>query len=180
MNEVAQRGIDPNRPYPPSPYQGLPEVPSFSLTSQQFSNRERLPKSASADGGSVSPDLVWAGFPPETKSFAVTCFDPDAPRSGGFWHWLVLNIPVTVTNLAAGAGAPNSSIGDTVENDAGYVCYAGARPPSGDHEHRYFFAVHALDTANFATEPAATCAETAAKLVPHTLARAVLTGTYQR
>lgn len=183
--EAAQFGIDVNRPYPADPYTQLPNVPGFSLVSSEFANGQRLPVSASADGGSHSPALSWSGFPPNTKSFAITCFDPDAPRPGGFWHWLVLDVPATVTSLPNGAGGPASSAlaklgAQTLANDANLTHYAGARPPSGDHEHRYFFAVHALDTDNVERDPVATCAQNAAKLVPHTIARGVLMGTYQR
>jgi len=184
-NEATQAGIDVSRPYPPDPYTQLPSVPAFSLVSSEFADGQRLPTSASADGGSHSPALSWSGFPPETKSFAITCFDPDAPRPGGFWHWLVHDVPPTVTSLPSGAGGPDSAAlqqfgAQTLPNDAPFAHYAGARPPSGDHEHRYFFAVHALDTPHVAGDPAATCAQNAAKLVPHTIARAVLVGTYQR
>jgi len=178
-------GIDVTRPYPPDPYTELPPVPSFQLTSPEFGDGQRLPVTTSADGGSLSPQLSWSGFPPETKSFAITCFDPDAPRPGGFWHWLVLDVPPSVTSLPQGAGAPGSAVlrdlgAQTLKNEAEFDAYAGARPPSGDHEHRYYFAVHALDTAEAPRDPAASCAENAAKLLPHTLARAVLVGTYQR
>jgi Raf kinase inhibitor-like YbhB/YbcL family protein len=158
-------------------------VPTFSLVSTQFEADQPLPVSASADGGSVSPPLVWSGFPPETKSFAVTCFDPDAPRPGGFWHWLVVNLPVETTSLPVGAGAPGGDLPGaavTLDNDAGLRCYAGARPPEGDHQHRYFFAVHALDVPAVSLDPNARPGEHAAALAPHTIGRGVLVGTYQR
>jgi len=178
-------GFDPNRPYPPDPYASQPLVPAIKVVSSEFKDGARLPVSASADGGSKSPQLSWSGFPPETKSFAVTCFDPDAPRPGGFWHWFLVNLPATTTQLPQGAGAsPGSLAGNgaaiMLPNQAGAACYAGARPPEGDHQHRYLFAVHALDVPEITLDESASCADNAAKLIPHTIARGVLTGTYQR
>lgn len=74
------------------PYAELPQVPTFSVTSQDIIDGEKkpLPHVGSRAGGEdISPQLSWSGFPPETKSFAVTVYDPDAPTASGFWHWAV-------------------------------------------------------------------------------------------
>jgi Raf kinase inhibitor-like YbhB/YbcL family protein len=97
-------------------------------------------------GKNTAPPLSWSGAPAGTKSFAITCFDPDAPTGSGYWHWLAFNIPGDVTSLDAGAGNDEHPAGgDSGYNDYGMTSYGGPCPPKGDPAHRYIFTVYALD-----------------------------------
>ncbi len=99
-------------------------------------------------GGNLSPGLRWSGAPKDTKSFALTIYDPDAPTGSGWWHWTVINIPSDATAIAEGASHPGKSglPPGAVEGrtDFGSAGYGGPCPPEGDPPHRYIFTLHAL------------------------------------
>lgn len=97
-----------------------------------------------AGGQNLSPDLSWSGAPDGTLSYAVTCFDPDAPTGSGWWHWVVTDIPADVTSLTEGAPLPAGARSWT--NDYGYPGWGGPWPPPGP-AHHYVFTVHAADVA---------------------------------
>ncbi|MFD1149270.1 YbhB/YbcL family Raf kinase inhibitor-like protein [Saccharothrix hoggarensis] len=169
------------RPVAPDPYALLPEVASFTVSSTDVADGRPLSEAHLFEGGNTSPQLSWTGFPDGTKSFVVTCFDPDAPTPSGFWHWVAVNIPVTTTSLDTGAGASDDTLPDGafhVRSDFGTRAFGGAAPPPGDQVHRYYFVVHAVDVEKLDVDGDASPAVVSFNLAFHTLARAILVPTY--
>jgi Raf kinase inhibitor-like YbhB/YbcL family protein len=174
---------------PYNPYDALPKLPTFELTSEDITDGQPLGNDhvsgiMGAGGRDISPELSWSGFPPETKSFAVTIYDPDAPTASGFWHWVVANVPASTTSLPRGAGT-DASLGLpqgalTLRNDAGLDRYIGAAPPEGHGPHRYFIAVHAVDVEALEIDENATPAYLGFNLFSHAIARAYIVGTYEQ
>lgn len=164
----------------------------MKLLSNSFKDGEYLGKEhvLSADygfgcsGGNKSPHLKWQDAPQGTKSFALTCFDPDAPTGSGFWHWVVVNIPPDVTELPLDAGNPAARKlpggALQVRTDFGKPGYGGPCPPEGDHPHRYLFAIHAVSLEKLPVAADTSAAVVGFYLNFNTLAKASLMGLFKR
>ena len=171
-----------DRPVSPDPYELLPSVPSFTVTSDDVKHGQPLEDDQVAAAGNTSPQLSWSDAPEGTKSFTITCFDPDAPTPSGFWHWVLVDVPADVTSLDTGAGAEGADLPGKafhVRNDGGTQCFMGAAPPEGDQVHRYFFVVHAVGEDSLGVDADASPAVVSFNLAFKTVGRAILQGTYQ-
>jgi len=170
------------RPVSPDPYPLLPAVPSFTVTSSDVTDGQPLKDDQVAEHGNTSPQLSWDDVPEGTRSFTVTCFDPDAPTPSGFWHWVLVDLPADVRSLDAGAGAEGAALPGRAfmcRNDGGAKAFMGAAPPAGDQVHRYFFVVHAVREETLGVDSDASPAVVSFNLAFKTLGRAILHGTYQ-
>ena len=167
----------------------LAHAAAFTLTSPDIRAGGMIPKSFEfngfgCSGDNKSPALKWSGMPKDTKSFAVTVYDPDAPTGSGWWHWSVINIPASVTELASNAGAvgganlPKGAV--PVRIDYGVAGWGGTCPPQGDKPHRYIFTVYALKVDKLEVPADATAALAGFMINANTLGKASFTARYGR
>ena len=168
----------------PLPHAFHPPVPEFTVTSTDFTADGVLPEAHVYSAGNTSPQLSWSGAPAGTKSYAVTCFDPDAPTGSGFWHWSLFDIPAEVTELPTGAGSgdftglPAGAV--HARNDYGSLDFGGAAPPPGDGPHRYVFTVYAVDQEKLGPDADTSPAAVGFNLRFHTLGRAQVIAEYEQ
>jgi Raf kinase inhibitor-like YbhB/YbcL family protein len=162
---------------------------TLKLSSQNIADGEFMSKAQEfigfgCDGGDLSPQLTWSGAPKGTKSFAITAYDPDAPTGSGWWHWQIINIPLTVTELAAGVGstkkdlAPKGSM--QINNDYGTRGFGGACPPAGHGIHHYRFTVHALSVEKLDLPVDASGALTGYMINASTIEKSTIESLYKR
>ncbi|HEY6898489.1 MAG TPA: YbhB/YbcL family Raf kinase inhibitor-like protein, partial [Rhodocyclaceae bacterium] len=125
----------------------------FTLSSSDISPKAKIAEkyvlnSFGCTGGNVSPALSWKNLPAGTQSLALTVYDPDAPTGSGWWHWVVYDIPASVSELPGGIGNSDKPQlpggGLQGRTDFGKPGWGGPCPPKGDKPHRYTFTLHAL------------------------------------
>jgi Raf kinase inhibitor-like YbhB/YbcL family protein len=150
---------------------------TFTLSSRDIADGGVLPDAQVKAKGNTSPHLKWSGAPAGTRSYAVTCYDPDAPTGSGFWHWTVANIPADVTELPTGGPVPAGTVEG--RTDYGEPGFGGAAPPPGHGPHRYIFTVFAVDVESLDVTPDNSGAVFGFNLHFHTLAKASITATYE-
>lgn len=149
---------------------------ALSLTSKNFTNGTVLPQIITCDGTGLSPELNWSNAPKNTKSFVITCEDPDAPMAGGFDHWVLFNIPSNVTELPQGISNFPKGVGQG-QNSSKATGYYGPCPPTG--RHRYIFTLYALDN-ELKLPDGATKSQVLTAIKGHVLGSTQLMGTYQK
>jgi Raf kinase inhibitor-like YbhB/YbcL family protein len=155
----------------------------FKLTSSDLKSTfqtSQIYNGFGCTGGNVSPQLSWSGAPAGTKSFALTMFDPDAPTGSGWWHWVVVNIPASATQLAAGASGKSLPAGSLeTRTDFGKPGYGGPCPPPGP-AHRYIFTIYALKVDKLDLDAQSSGAMAGFMTNQNALAKATFTATYGR
>lgn len=163
------------------------EAQSFTLKSNDLGGQithKQVLNGFGCTGENRSPHLGWAHAPKETRGFAVTIYDPDAPTGSGWWHWVVFDIPAGVTELVQGAGDVASGLlpSPAIQSmtDFGSKGYGGPCPPQQDKPHLYLITVYALDTSTLGLDSQASPALVGFYLQKHTLAKASLAVYYQR
>ena len=151
---------------------------AMQLTSSAFSPNGTIAARFTCDGADVSPPLAWSGAPPETRSFALVCSDPDAP-AGTWYHWAAFDIPAGSQALAEHIRADSSGLRHAV-NDFGKAAYGGPCPPRGHGTHHYIFTLYALSVEHLELGAGADCRAVEKAAKAHALATARLTGLYAR
>ncbi|MBI3561795.1 MAG: YbhB/YbcL family Raf kinase inhibitor-like protein [Gammaproteobacteria bacterium] len=167
----------------------LARADGFTLRSAQLQEgkpiaAEQVFNGFGCQGENLSPALAWKHAPAATKSFALTVYDPDAPTGSGWWHWVIFNIPATVTGLEKNAGDPQSKLAPpgSVQSrtDFGKSGYGGPCPPVGDKPHHYQFTLYALKTDKLPLDENTPAAMVGYYLHQNLLKKTVLNATYAR
>jgi len=160
---------------------------TFTLTSESVGGQATLDQvfnGFGCTGGNVSPQLSWSNAPEGTKGYAVTMFDKDAPTGSGWWHWVVFDLPASVTALHAGAGDPAKHLmpAGAIQGKTDYAApgYGGPCPPPGHGPHQYVITVYALKTEKLGVDANASPAVVSYNAGAQSLARASIVFYFER
>lgn len=154
----------------------------FSVSSDSLKDGAMLTKDNEfdgfgCDGKNIAPNISWKNAPKDTKSFAFTVYDPDAPTGSGWWHYVVYDIPKETSKID-NAKLPAGAI--AARHDGGERAYMGPCPPKGHGKHHYAFTVYALNVDKLDLTKSATAAHVGYMINQHKIASAKITGIYQR
>ena len=155
------------------------ELKSNDIKAKSTIGNEFVFQGMGCEGKNVSPELHWTGAPKDTKSFAISVYDPDAPTGSGFWHWVAIDIPGTTTSIAKGWKPTAADTGIELASDFGTVGYGGPCPPPGK-PHSYIFTVYALKTEKLDIPAGATNAYARFAIHGSMLGKTTLTAKYGR
>ncbi|MFP4160072.1 MAG: YbhB/YbcL family Raf kinase inhibitor-like protein [Desulfosalsimonas sp.] len=150
----------------------------MQLKTPAFENRGQVPQKHTGYGDDISPPMEWTNAPEGTRSFAIICHDPDAPLvlpgTYGFVHWVLYNIPGSVTSLPEGTGEYTKGV-----NDANNTGYNGPKPPAGHGIHHYFWWVLALNQ-ELNLEPGLTMWQLLERVEPYLIGMNRVVGIYEK
>jgi Raf kinase inhibitor-like YbhB/YbcL family protein len=156
----------------------LAAATAFSIRGGDFVAGGSVPKelmAADCGGQNHSPSLAWSGEPQGTKSFAILVHDADAPVSGGFYHWVLYDIPATQHAIDGNAAVPLHELGVA---STGRQAYYGPCPPAGS-PHHYAFTIYALDVRSAGGGEPLTAAALLERIAGHVLAQTAVHATAQ-
>ncbi|HWF14342.1 MAG TPA: YbhB/YbcL family Raf kinase inhibitor-like protein [Candidatus Acidoferrales bacterium] len=150
------------------------------LVSSGFQDGKSIPKKFTCEGENISPEFHWENAPKVAKSFVLVLHDPDAPMKDGFTHWLLYDIPASVSEIHENVPKGHERIaglGIQGKNDSGNLGYTGPCPPSGSH--RYFARLYAL-RAELGLSPGAVLQEVRSAIGPYVIEQTEIMGTYAK
>ncbi len=157
-------------------------TPRVPIESTSFRPAHRIPDTFSAYGDGRSPELHWAGVPPNTESLVLLVEDPDAPQATPWVHWVLYNLPATVDRVPEAVATKSrlDELGGAMQgrSSAGEIGYYGPRPPKGHGTHHYHFELFALDS-RLDLQPGADRDGVVRAMRGHVLACGELVGTYE-
>jgi Raf kinase inhibitor-like YbhB/YbcL family protein len=162
---------------------GVFRLQSPSMAPSGVLSNDQVYSGFGCSGKNISPALSWKGAPHDTRSYALTVYDPDAPTGSGWWHWVIYNIPADVSQLPAGAGNPGGNLPAGAlqgHTDFGTAGYGGPCPPAGDKPHHYIFTVYALKVEKISVPDEASAAMVGFMIHANALAKASVTARYGR